>query len=79
MNVEMFKDFLILFGFNVDEVGVKKFDVVVVGMMLKVIELGVKVEVVVFFVVVFIVKIVSSFDNFYWVFQCIGVMVEGIK
>ena len=79
MNAETLKDFLISLGFNVDEVGAKKFDAVVAGTTLKAIELGVKVEAAALSVVAFTAKIASRLDNLYWASQRTGATVEGIK
>lgn len=68
MNVEIIKDFFVFFGFGIDEVGYEKFEFVFVGVIVNVIKIGLVVEGVVLFVVVFMVKIVFGLDNFYWVF-----------
>lgn len=79
MNAETLRDFLISLGFNVDEAGAKKFDAVVAGTTLKVIEMGVKVEAAALSVVAFTAKIASSLDNLYWASQRTSATVEGIR
>ncbi|HCA9766729.1 TPA: lytic transglycosylase domain-containing protein [Klebsiella variicola subsp. variicola] len=79
MNAETLKDFLISLGFNVDEAGARKFNAVVAGATLKVIELGAKVELAAASVVAFTAKVASGLDNLYWASQRTGATVEGIK
>lgn len=79
MNAETLKDFLISLGFNVDEAGAKKFESVVAGTTLKVLELGAKVELAALSVVAFTAKIASSLDDLYWASQRTGATVEGIR
>ncbi|HCB0645329.1 TPA: lytic transglycosylase domain-containing protein [Klebsiella variicola subsp. variicola] len=79
MNAETLKDFLISLGFKVDDAGARKFDAIVTGATLKVIELGTKVELAAASVVAFTAKVASGLDNLYWASQRTGATVEGIK
>ena len=78
MNAETLKDFLISLGFKVDDAGARKFDAIVTGATLKVIELGTKVELAAASVVAFTAKVASGLDNLYWASQRTGATVEGI-
>jgi len=79
MNAETLKDFLISLGFDVDDVGARKFETVVAGVTANVLKLGTVVEAAAGTVLLFTTKIAAGLDDLYWASQRTGASVAGIK
>ncbi|ADW76580.1 Lytic transglycosylase catalytic (plasmid) [Rahnella aceris] len=79
MNDETLKDFLISLGFDVDDVGARKFETVVAGVTANVLKLGTVVEAAAGTVLLFTTKIAAGLDDLYWASQRTGASVAGIK
>lgn len=69
MNAETLKDFLISLGFDVDDVGARKFETVVAGVTANVLKLGTVVEAAAGTVLLFTTKIAAGLDDLYWASQ----------
>lgn len=79
MNAETLKDFLISLGFDVDDVGARKFETVVAGVTANVLKLGTVVEAAAGTVLLFTTKIAAGLDDLYWASQRTGASVAGIR
>ncbi|WP_421595716.1 transglycosylase SLT domain-containing protein [Rahnella sp. PD4] len=75
MNAETLKDFLISLGFDVDDVGARKFENVVAGVTANVLKLGTVVEA----AAGTVLKIAAGLDDLYWASQRTGASVAGIR
>ncbi|UBN55311.1 transglycosylase SLT domain-containing protein [Pantoea agglomerans] len=79
MNAETIKDFLVSLGFQIDDAGARKFDAVVAGTTVKVVQLGSAVEAAALSVLVYTAKIASGLDQLYWSSQRTGATAAGIQ
>lgn len=79
MNAETIKDFLISLGFQIDDAGARKFDAVVAGTTVKVVQLGTAVEASALSVLAYTAKIASGLDQLYWSSQRTGATAAGIQ
>jgi len=79
MNAETIKDFLISLGFQIDDAGARKFDAVVAGTTVKVVQLGTAVEAAALSVLAYTAKIASGLDQLYWSSQRTGATAAGIQ
>lgn len=79
MNAETIKDFLVSLGFQIDDAGARKFDAVVAGTTVKVVQLGTAVEASALSVLVYTAKIASGLDQLYWSSQRTGATAAGIQ
>jgi hypothetical protein len=79
MNAETIKDFLVSLGFQVDELGARKFESVLTGTTLQAIKMATAVEAAALSVVAYTAKIASGLDNLYWASQRTGATVAGIQ
>ncbi len=79
MNAETIKDFLVSLGFQVDDAGARKFDAVIAGTTVKVVQLGTAVEAAALSVLAYTAKIASGLDQLYWSSQRTGATAAGIQ
>lgn len=78
-NADTIKDFLVSLGFDIDQAGANKFEVVLKGVTANVLKVGAVVEGAALSIVGFTTQIANGLDKIYWASQRTGASVQGIK
>ncbi|MDJ7442955.1 transglycosylase SLT domain-containing protein [Salmonella enterica] len=78
-NADTIKDFLVSLGFDIDQAGASKFEIVLKGVTANVMKVGAVVEGAALSIVGFTTQIANGLDKIYWASQRTGASVQGIK